>query len=116
MVQLNLPILKLGALVKGIFRPLTPSESLKGPGRDNAVNSEERRRASSSLPEIYAADLSDGEVPEVCIRHWTKGLFRWKMFSHGQSCLRIIQDGLDEPGIVEEQSTMLAYSHQQQHM
>jgi hypothetical protein len=31
------------------------------------------------------------------------------MFSHGQSCLRIIQDGLDEPGIVEEQSTMLAY-------
>jgi hypothetical protein len=64
------------------------SKSLDGQLVDNSVDSEERRRASSSLPEICAADLSDGEMSEACIRHWTKGVFV-EMFFHGQSCLRL---------------------------
>jgi hypothetical protein len=90
--------------------PINLCESLMGQVVNNAVNSEEWRRASSSLLEIYAADLSDGEVPEASIRDWAKGIFVGNV-SHGQSCL-LVQDGLNEPGIAEGwriESSVTAY-------
>jgi hypothetical protein len=60
--------------------PINLCESLKGQVVNNAVNSEEWRRASSSLLEIYAADLSDSEVPEASKRDCTNGIFIGKCF------------------------------------
>jgi predicted aconitase len=59
--------------------PINLCESLMGQVVNNAVNSEEWRRASSSLLEIYAADLSDGEVPRLAYETGPKA-FSLEMF------------------------------------
>jgi hypothetical protein len=71
-------LLKIGVLLlKGNLSAINlVSKSLDSQLVDNSVDSKEQRRASSSLPEICAADLSDGEVPEACIRHWDQRRFR----------------------------------------